>query len=86
MFEVVLSPAAAKFYAGADKPLSRKLSRCFGQLERDPRRHNNIKKLSGELADYSRYRVGDWRVIFRVDDAKRTVAVVAIAHRRDVYE
>jgi hypothetical protein len=36
MFEVVLSPEAKAFFAAADKPLARKLSRCFLQLEREP--------------------------------------------------
>lgn len=32
-----------------------------------------------------RMRVGDYRVIYRVDDVGREVTVVQIAHRRDVY-
>jgi hypothetical protein len=50
MFEVILSPEARAFYAKATAPLARKLARAFAQLECDPRRHNNIKRLSGELA------------------------------------
>jgi mRNA interferase RelE/StbE len=69
MFDVILSPEVEAFHAAADPLLARKLARCFAQLERDPRRHNNIKRLSGELAGLSRYRVGDWRVLFRVYDA-----------------
>jgi mRNA interferase RelE/StbE len=86
MFDVVLSPSAAAFYAGADRPLALKLTRCFRQLETAPRRGNNVKRLRGEWSDYLRYRVGDWRVIYRVDDAANRVNVVAIAHRREVYE
>lgn len=86
MYKVVLSPEAATFYEGAGGPLARSLARCFTQLEIDPRRHNNIKRLSGELAGKSRFRVGDWRVIFRVDNQHLTVFVLAIAHRREVYE
>jgi len=48
MFEVILSPEAQDFYAAADHPVARKLARCFGQLEREPRRHNNIKMLAGD--------------------------------------
>ena len=47
MFEVILSPEARVFFAQADKPLAQKLARCFAQLERDPRRHNNIKGFPG---------------------------------------
>jgi mRNA interferase RelE/StbE len=86
MFEVILSPEAQEFYAAADRPLARKLARCFALLERDPRRHNNIKRLSGELAGLLRYRVGDWRVVYRIDDRAGRVLVLVIAHRREVYE
>ena len=86
MFEVILSPEAAAFFAAADPPLARRLARCFAQLEHEPRHHNNIKRLSGAMAGRSRYRVGDWRVIFRIDDRARRVNVLLIAHRSEVYE
>jgi len=86
MFEVILSPEAQEFFAQADEPLARKLARCFGQLEREPRRHNNIKRLSGPLAGLLRYRVGDWRVVYRIENQSMRVLVLSIAHRREVYE
>lgn len=86
MFEVILSPEARAFFASADAPLARRLARCFAQLEREPRRHNNIKRLSGTLAGQLRFRVGDWRVIYRIDDGARQVHVLVIAHRSEVYE
>jgi len=86
MFEVILSPEARAFYTQADRPLARKLARCFAQLERERRRHNNVKRLSGQFAGGLRYRVGDWRVIFRIDDRARQVYVLVIAHRSEVYQ
>jgi mRNA interferase RelE/StbE len=86
MFEVVLSPSAAEFYVAADRPLALKLARCFRRLEAEPRRGNNVKRLKGEWTGYLRYRVGDWRVIYRVDDMAKRVNVVVVAHRREVYE
>jgi mRNA interferase RelE/StbE len=86
MFEVILAPEAQAFFAAADRPLARKLAKCFAQLERDPRRHNNIKRLTGALAGRSRYRVGDWRVVYRIDDAAARVHVLLVAHRSEVYE
>ena len=86
MFDVVLSPEAKAFYRVADLPLAKKLARCFAQLEREPRRHNNVKRLTGEFAGHLRYRVGDWRVIYRIDDDRARVLVLTIAHRREVYE
>jgi mRNA interferase RelE/StbE len=86
VFDVILSPEAQTFFNQADEPLARKLVRCFLQLERDPRRHNNIKRLSGEFVGLFRYRIGDWRVVYRIDDQGKRVLVLSIAHRREVYE
>jgi mRNA interferase RelE/StbE len=85
MFEVILSPEAQAFFASADKPLAKKLSRCFSELERDPRQHNNIKRLKGKYLGLSRYRVGDWRVIYRIDDSTNRVVVLSVANRREAY-
>lgn len=82
MFEVELSPEALAFFQGADRPLARKLARCFEQLEREPRRHGNIKRLTGRLAGLLRYRVGDWRVLYRIEEEASRVIVLVIAHRR----
>jgi mRNA interferase RelE/StbE len=86
MFEVILSPEAQAFFDAADRPLAQKLARCFRQLELEPRRHNNIKRLTGKLAGKLRYRVADWRVIYRIEDQAERVIVLTIAHRREVYE
>ncbi len=86
MFEVILSPEAEHFFAAADAPLAKKLARCFIQLEEDPRRHANIKQLTGDLKGFRRYRVGDWRVIYSIDSVRNQVSVLAIAHRREVYD
>jgi mRNA interferase RelE/StbE len=42
--------------------------------------------LTGKFAGLSRYRLGDWRVIYRIDDENGRVAVLSIANRREVYE
>jgi len=86
MYEVVLSAQAQKIYASADQALGKKIARCFEQLEQSPHYHPNIKPLKGELAEYYRYRIGDYRVIYLVDDETNQVLVNTIAHRREVYE
>lgn len=68
------------------RPLARKLARCFAQLEREPHRHGNIKRLRGEFSGLFRYRVGDWRVVYWLEDEADRVVVLLVAHRREVYE
>ena len=50
----------------------------------DPRQLG--KPLRGELAEFWRYRVGDYRVICHIEDERLVVLAVRAAHRKDVYE
>ena len=43
------------------------------------------KKLKG-YKDQWRVRVGDWRLVYVIDDAAKLISVTRIAHRREVYE
>ena len=86
MYDVRLSAKAQDFYRKADKPLATKLARCFEQLEREPRHHPNAKPLKGALAGAYRYRVGDHRVVYRIDEPAQVVRVLRIVHRSEIYE
>ena len=44
-----------------------------------------VKKLRGRM-ELWRIRVGDYRVIYRIDDGERLVDVTHIRHRKDAYE
>ncbi|MGD0140536.1 MAG: type II toxin-antitoxin system RelE/ParE family toxin [Tepidisphaeraceae bacterium] len=85
-YDLILAADAGRFFEHADANLQRRLDRCFSVLRSDPRKHNNIKRLKGDFSHLLRYRIGDWRVVYRIEDAARRVVVVNIAHRRDVYE
>lgn len=86
MYQLLLSESAQRFYERADSPLQRRLDRCFERLQADPHRHPNIKRLTGPLSGSFRYRVGDYRVVYRIEDDDRVVIVLIIAHRSEVYE
>ena len=42
------------------------------------------KPLRYSLKGHRRLRVGDYRVVYRIE--KKTVVIIAIKHRKDVYE
>ncbi len=86
MYDVELLPKAKQFYANAELSLARKIARCLEQLEVNPRRHNNIKPLHGQFSGQWRYRVGDYRVIYQIDDGRQRVHITAIVHRGQAYE
>lgn len=41
--------------------------------------------LTGDHAGYWRWRIGDYRVIVRIEEQRVTILVVRVAHRREVY-
>ena len=85
MYSVQTAPRAARFFQEADPALQRKLDRCIEQLKADPRRHPNIKPLKGTLSGYWRFRAGDYRIVYWIDDRNGIVYVDKIAHRSQVY-
>lgn len=42
-------------------------------------------KLHGELQDYYKFRVGDYRIVYKFDKKESIVEVVRIEHRQGVY-
>jgi mRNA interferase RelE/StbE len=44
-----------------------------------------VRPLKGSDAGLWRIRVGNYRVIYQIDDARRLVVVTRIGDRRDVY-
>jgi mRNA interferase RelE/StbE len=83
---VHLLPKAENFFTRADVNLAKKLASCFELLEADPLYHPNIKRLVGPLKGLHRFRAGDYRIIYRIDAAKKTVFVLRIAHRKEAYD
>lgn len=44
----------------------------------------DVQKLAGRAGSY-RLRVGDWRVLFRIEDGDRVMLVSRVLNRRDAY-
>jgi mRNA interferase RelE/StbE len=76
--------SAQKELDALDDPVFARLDRKILALADEPR-PAGCKKLKG-YKDQWRVRVGDWRVLYIIDDATRTVTVTHVAHRREVYD
>ncbi|WP_442949997.1 type II toxin-antitoxin system RelE family toxin [Nostoc sp.] len=44
-----------------------------------------MKRLKGDFAGLFRYRVGVWRVVYKVDEEQQLITILLIAHRSDIY-
>jgi mRNA interferase RelE/StbE len=83
-YAVRVKPSARKELEGLPDEVLNRVVRKLESLGHDPR-PTGCKKLKG-YKDYWRIRVGDWRVVYIIDDEEKAVSVTRIAHRRDVYE
>ena len=83
-YRVALTSSAEKELHGLPKKVIARMIPRLEHLESVPR-PPGCKKLKGGDNEW-RIRVGDYRIVYVIDDAARTVDVTRIAHRRDVYE
>lgn len=57
----------------------------YPQLRINPFFGNNIKKLKGEFKDVYRYRIGEYRLFYQVDEKQILIFIMDIAKRKDAY-
>ncbi len=82
-YSVLLSPGAERDLSALDKPVQRRVVAKLEALAENPR-PAGVTKLQGE-ANVWRIRVGDYRVLYTIEDARLVVLVVKIGHRGQVY-
>jgi mRNA interferase RelE/StbE len=84
LYEVLLSKAARKQLDTLPTGLHRNIIKRILNLADLPR-PTGYKKLKGSKNAF-RIRVGDYRIIYDTEDKILRIRVVAIRHRKDVYE
>jgi mRNA interferase RelE/StbE len=83
MYQVVIEKQAQKQLAKISPPDYAKVVAAVKELAANPRPHG-YKKLKGRPG--YRVRVGDYRIIYNIQDNILTVFVLVIGNRRDIYD
>jgi mRNA interferase RelE/StbE len=84
---IELTPAAEKTIiklAKDNRALVKKIDKALMGLAENPAPLNS-KQLSGEDPPLYRVRVGDYRILYQIENDVLVVLVVHIGHRKDVY-
>jgi mRNA interferase RelE/StbE len=86
-WRIEVKPTAEKQYLKLDKKMRQRLKAALQDLEaqKTPLAHPSVKALTGKLKGDYRMRVGDWRVLFTPDQARKIIHVYAILPRGDAY-
>ena len=82
-YSIELRSAAVRALRNLDPPFRKRVQGAIVLLGHDPR-PPGARKLQGR--DGFRVRVGDYRIIYKVHDDVLVVLVVALGHRRDIYQ
>ena len=82
-YRVEWLPSAARDFRRIAPDLRRRIAPRVDDLSRNPRPHDT-KKLRGSGALF-RLRVGDYRIVYEVDDQAGLVTIAHVGHRQDVY-
>ncbi|MGH2353275.1 MAG: type II toxin-antitoxin system RelE family toxin [Chloroflexota bacterium] len=82
-YKIEFLPTAARELASLPKDAQQRIARRIDLLADDPR-PAGVRAIQGSRG-LLRLRVGDYRIVYRVEDDILVVLVVKVGHRRDVY-
>jgi mRNA interferase RelE/StbE len=83
MYQVEFASRAQRMFRNLTADVQRRLDPALQGLRQDPR-PPGCKKLSGDESVW-RIRVGDYRIVYQIQDNELLVLVVKVGHRRDIY-
>jgi len=83
MYKLAIKKSARKELNNLPDKIFLKIDKSILSLKENPFPYPQVKKLKGE--DKCRLRVGDYRVVYSVDEDQKTITIYRIRHRKDVY-
>ncbi len=82
-YDLRIGRSAERELENLEPQMGRRILAAVETLASEPR-PRQARKLVGS-ADSFRLRIGQYRVLYQVDDSARMVTVIAVGHRRDIY-
>ena len=82
-YSVYLRPAASRDLKGLPPQVQERIAAAIDRRVEQPR-PPKAKKLAGYDNEW-RLRVGDYRVLYVIDDPLQRVTIARVAHRREAY-
>ncbi|MBI2192450.1 MAG: type II toxin-antitoxin system RelE/ParE family toxin [Planctomycetes bacterium] len=81
-YQILIKSSAEKELDALPKQTRGRIAQRLLMLETNPR-SPGVKKLQGK--ETYRLRVGDYRVLYTIDDKGERVVIYSVGHRREVY-
>lgn len=81
---IEISPAAVRQLRKLDRPAQRRIQAAIELLATEPRPSGATKLVGGD--GEWRVRTGDYRIVYEIHDGVLLVLVIAVGHRREIYQ
>ena len=81
MYEIIWSPKSKEGLKGLEPDLARRILKKVVELNLAP--YHFVEKLTDTYC--WRLRVGDYRVLLDIDEKKKTIEVLKVGHRKNIY-
>lgn len=90
-YKIIIVESATKELKRIPVKMQNRIFEKIQALADEPKPHGykkltNFDMPSSDQYDYYRIRVGDYRVIYTIENEQITIFIMKIAHRKDVYE
>ena len=82
-YKLLLRPSAVRDLKKLNEPIHERIIRAIVALSENPRKPG-AKKLIGTENEW-RIRIGNYRVLYEIDEKSEIVRIFRIAHRKEVY-
>lgn len=85
MYRISFRKSAEKEFEKLPSTFVKRISPAIDKLSENPRPPGS-KKLQGQKENLWRIRIGDYRVVYLIEDTIKIVEVRKVGHRKDIYE
>ena len=86
VWTIEVSNTAVKQLKKLDRNIKIRIISFLKKIETTDNPRSQGKALKGKQGELWRYRMGDYRIICKIEDKKVSVLVLAIGHRKEVYK
>jgi len=83
-YKILFKPSAVKQGKKLPQKVRNRIREAINGLKTEPRREG-CKKLKGENNLYQ-IRVGNYRIVYEIEENRLIILVLKIAHRKDIYQ
>ena len=83
IYTITIKQSAQKALTKIEAPQRTRLIEAIDKLKINP---NAGSVLKGEFSGLRRVRIGDYRIVYEVQNAQLVILVIRVAHRRDAYK